>query len=49
MTFLNGCNTIQNYSAIFFAMLWAITGIGIAKAVKDVKEDTETTQTKAII
>ncbi|HIF9171613.1 TPA: Na+/H+ antiporter NhaC [Photobacterium damselae] len=38
---------IQNYSAIFFAMLWAVTGVGIAKAVKDVKQTKITTQTKA--
>ncbi|MGF1687676.1 Na+/H+ antiporter NhaC [Photobacterium japonica] len=29
---------IQNYSAIFFAMIWAVTGVGIAKAVKDVRQ-----------
>ncbi|GAL05529.1 hypothetical protein JCM19237_619 [Photobacterium aphoticum] len=29
---------IQNYSAIFFAMIWAITGVGIAKAVKEVRQ-----------
>ncbi|PSB80480.1 Na+/H+ antiporter NhaC [Photobacterium damselae subsp. damselae] len=39
---------IQNYSAIFFAMLWAVTGVGIAKAVKEVKQ-TKTTQTKATV
>lgn len=37
---------IQNYSAIFFAMLWGVTGVGIAKAVKEVKV---TTQNKATI
>ncbi|EEZ39971.1 Na+/H+ antiporter NhaC [Photobacterium damselae] len=37
---------IQNYSAIFFAMLWAVTGVGIAKAVKETKT---TTQTKATV
>lgn len=42
---------IQNYSAIFFAMLWGVTGVGIAKAVKEVevKEVKETTQNKATI
>ncbi|HIF9092313.1 TPA: Na+/H+ antiporter NhaC [Photobacterium damselae] len=41
---------IQNYSAIFFAMLWAVTGVGIAKAVKEVKQTkTTTTQTKATV
>ncbi|MCD9522727.1 Na+/H+ antiporter NhaC [Photobacterium carnosum] len=40
---------IQNYSAIFFAMLWAVTGIGIAKAVKDVKQTKATTQNKVTI
>ncbi|UKA08261.1 Na+/H+ antiporter NhaC [Photobacterium damselae subsp. damselae] len=40
---------IQNYSAIFFAMLWAVTGVGIAKAVKDVKQTKITTQTKATV
>lgn len=40
---------IQNYSAIFFAMLWAVTGIGIAKAVKDVKQTKTTTQNKVTI
>ncbi|UJZ95831.1 Na+/H+ antiporter NhaC [Photobacterium damselae subsp. damselae] len=40
---------IQNYSAIFFAMLWAVTGVGIAKAVKEVKQTKTTTQTKAIV
>ncbi|HIF9512104.1 Na+/H+ antiporter NhaC [Photobacterium damselae] len=39
---------IQNYSAIFFAMLWAVTGVGIAKAVKEVKQ-TKTTTTKATV
>lgn len=29
---------IQNYSAIFFAMIWGVTGIGIAKAVKEVRQ-----------
>ncbi|HIF9312816.1 TPA: Na+/H+ antiporter NhaC [Photobacterium damselae] len=38
---------IQNYSAIFFAMLWAVTGVGIAKAVKEVKQTK--TQTKATV
>ncbi|MFB1077266.1 Na+/H+ antiporter NhaC [Photobacterium damselae] len=40
---------IQNYSAIFFAMLWAVTGVGIAKAVKEVKQTKTTTQTKATV
>ncbi|PSB77094.1 Na+/H+ antiporter NhaC [Photobacterium damselae subsp. damselae] len=40
---------IQNYSAIFFAMLWAVTGVGIAKAVKEVKQTKITTQTKATV
>ncbi|HIF9077330.1 TPA: Na+/H+ antiporter NhaC [Photobacterium damselae] len=40
---------IQNYSAIFFAMLWAVTGVGIAKAVKGVKQTKTTTQTKATV
>ena len=29
---------VQNYSAIFFAMVWAITGVGIAKAVEEVRQ-----------
>ncbi|MGR5065773.1 Na+/H+ antiporter NhaC [Photobacterium sp. DNB22_13_2] len=29
---------VQNYSAIFFAMIWGITGVGIAKAVKEVRQ-----------
>ncbi|HIF9202784.1 TPA: Na+/H+ antiporter NhaC [Photobacterium damselae] len=40
---------IQNYSAIFCAMLWAVTGVGIAKAVKEVKQTKTTTQTKATV
>ncbi|HIF9068594.1 TPA: Na+/H+ antiporter NhaC [Photobacterium damselae] len=40
---------IQNYSAIFFAMLWAVTGVGIAKAVKEVTQTKITTQTKATV